>query len=345
MHFILEKRGRFLFVRHSYDPEAYAFVRRIPKVKWDPVKKHWILPFSDELLEKFQGFKNCKVSLMGELALRDWIKNLRMRNSSRRTIQSYYSNVVSFLRWIGKEPKDVLKKDVHSFLEFSFLQKKLSPATITARIQALNSLFGAYLGKPWFRDLPRPKRERKLPDILSTFEVSNILGATLNPKHKLLLSFCYASGLRVSELVKLRPEDIDDKRRTLKVRQGKGKKDRFTMLSQACAVLWKEFRDKFPYEDWVFPGQDASKHLHIRSAERIFEIAKEKAGVKKAVSIHSLRHAFATHLLEAGTNIKHIQFLLGHKSVKTTEIYTRVSQIRLTEVTSPLDLWSLKPEV
>lgn len=116
------------------------------------------------------------------------------------------------------------------------------------------------------------------------------------------------------------------------------------MLSQSCYVLWKKFRVLSSYEDWVFPGQDPSKHLHVRSAKRIFELAKEKAEIKKQVSIHSLRHAFATHLLEAGTNIKHIQFLLGHKSVKTTEIYTRVSQIRLTEVACSLDLGSLKPE-
>ncbi|EMN50853.1 site-specific recombinase, phage integrase domain protein [Leptospira interrogans str. L1207] len=107
------------------------------------------------------------------------------------------------------------------------------------------------------------------------------------------------------------------------------------MFSQSCYVLWKEFRASSPYEDWIFPDQDPSKHLHVRSVERIFELAKEKTEIKKYVSIHSLRRAFATHLLEAGTNIKHIQFLLDHKSVKTTEIDTRVSQIRLTEVASP----------
>lgn len=112
------------------------------------------------------------------------------------------------------------------------------------------------------------------------------------------------------------------------------------MFSQSCYVLWKEFRASSPYEDWFFPDQDPSKHLHVRSVERIFELAKEKAEIKKHVSIHSLRHAFATHLLEAGTNIKHIQFLLDHKSVKTTEIDTRVSQIRLTEVASPRPLVS-----
>ncbi|WP_230458307.1 tyrosine-type recombinase/integrase [Leptospira weilii] len=311
-------------------------------MKWDSKKKRWVLHFSEELLEWFRKLENSKVSLRGELALRDWVKNLKMQNASKKTILSYYSNTLAFLKWIQKDPKDVQKKDIQSFIENSFLERKLSPATVTLRIQALNSYFGVHLGKPWFKDLPRPKREQRLPDILSTSEVSKILDAMPNPKHKLLLSFCYASGLRVSELVKLRPEDIDEKRKTLKVREGKGKKDRFTMLSHTCGILWKEFRNRYPYEDWVFPGQDPSKHLHIRSAERIFEIAKRKAGIKKQVSIHSLRHAFATHLLEAGTNIKHIQFLLGHKSVKTTEIYTRVSQVRLTEVASPLDLWTLK---
>ncbi|WP_061256609.1 tyrosine-type recombinase/integrase [Leptospira interrogans] len=108
------------------------------------------------------------------------------------------------------------------------------------------------------------------------------------------------------------------------------------MFSQSCYVLWKKFCASSPYENWIFPDQDPSKHLHVRSAERIFEMAKVKAGIRKNVSIHSLRHAFATHLLEAGTNIKHIQFLLDHKSVKTTEIDTRVSNVRLSQVASPL---------
>ncbi|WP_245667276.1 tyrosine-type recombinase/integrase [Leptospira tipperaryensis] len=301
-----------------------------------------MLPFSESTLEVFQKLDSSKVELKGELELRSWIKALRLKNASRRTIQSYYSNVISLLRWSGKNPKEIEKKDVLKFLEVSFLEKHLSATTISLRIQALNSYFGIHLGKPWFKNLSRPKREQKLPDILSTLEVYNILTALPNPKHRLLLSFCYASGLRVSELVKLRPEDIDETRMSLKVREGKGKKDRFTMLSQACASLWKEFRLVHPYEEWVFPGQDPSKHIHIRTAEKIFEMASKKAGIKKNVSIHGLRHAFATHLLEAGTNIKHIQFLLGHKSVRTTELYTRVSQVRLTQVASPLDLLNLK---
>ncbi|PJZ59659.1 site-specific recombinase [Leptospira adleri] len=342
MRFFLEKKGRFLLVRFPYDSEAYDFVRRIPKVKWDPIRKNWVLPFSEAVLETFQRLDSSQVVFKGELELRGWIRSLRMKNFSRRTIQTYYSNVISLLRWSGKNPKEIEKKDVLKFIEVSFLEKQLSATSVSLRIQALNSYFGIHLGKHWFKNLPRPKKEQRLPDILSTLEVYNILNALSFPKHRLLLSFCYASGLRVSELVKLKPEDIDETRMSLKVRGGKGKKDRFTMFSQACASLWKEFRKANPYEEWVFPGQDPSKHIHMRTAEKIFEMAKKKAGIRKPVSIHGLRHAFATHLLEAGTNIKHIQFLLGHKSVRTTEIYTHVSQVRLTEVASPLDLLNLK---
>ncbi|RHX84219.1 site-specific recombinase [Leptospira stimsonii] len=342
MYFFLEKKGRFLLVRFPYDSKSYEFVRRLPKAKWDPLKKNWVLPFSEATLEVFQRLDSSQVVLRGELELRGWVTSLRMKNASRRTIRSYYSNVLSLLKWSGKNPKEIEKKDVLKFLEVSFLEKRLSATSVSLRIQALNSYFGIFLGKPWFKNLPRPKREQKLPDILSPLEVSNILSALPNPKHRLLLSFCYASGLRVSELVKLKPEDIDETRNSLKIREGKGKRDRFTMLSQACASLWREFRNANPYEEWVFPGQDPSKPIHIRTAEKIFEMAKKKAEIKKSVSIHSLRHAFATHLLEAGTNIKHIQFLLGHKSVRTTEIYTRVSQVRLTKVASPLDLLNLK---
>lgn len=344
MHFRLERNGRFLLVRFSYDRAAYDWVRALPKAKWNPEKKLWVLPFSEEVLERFLSLKNSKIDFEGELELVPWVRRLRLSNASRRTIRSYHSNLLSFLKWSGKNPKEISKQDVHSFLEFSFLEKRQSSATISAKIQSLNSYFGAFLGKPWFKDLPRPKREEKLPDILSTLEVSKILNAPNNSKHRLLLAFCYASGLRVSELVFLKPKDIDEKRKTVKIREGKGKKDRFTMLSQTCQSLWEEFRSSHPFEEWVFPGQDPSKPIHVRTAEKIFENAKKKAGIKKDVSIHSLRHAFATHLLEAGTNIKHIQFLLGHKNVRTTEIYARVSQVRVTKIESPLDLLTRRSE-
>ncbi|PJZ57222.1 tyrosine-type recombinase/integrase [Leptospira barantonii] len=344
MDFRLERNGRFLLVRFPYHQGAYDWIRTLPNAKWNSEKKFWIFPFSESLLENFLSLRNAKVTLEGELELFYWIRKLKLSNASRRTIRSYHSNVLSFLKWSGKNPKEVTKEDLNSFLEFSFLEKGQSSATVTAKIQSLNSYFGVFLGKPWFKDLPRPKREQKLPDILSTLEVYKILNALENPKHKLLLSFCYASGLRVSELVHLKPKDIDEKRKTVKIREGKGKKDRFTMLSQACLSLWEEFRVSHPYEEWIFPGQDPSKPIHIRTAEKIFENAKSKAGITKDVSIHSLRHAFATHLLEAGTNIKHIQFLLGHKSVRTTEIYTRVSQVRVTKIESPLDSLSRKSD-
>lgn len=344
MHFRLKRKGNFLLVRFPYDRASYDFVRALPKVKWDPEKKVWALPFSEQTLDRFLGLKHSTVKLEGELALRPWIQSLKLKNFSRRTIQSYYSNLLSFLKWSGKSPDEISKQDIRSFIEFSFLEKRLSPATVTSRIQALNSYFGVFLGKPWLKDIPRPKKAAKLPDILSTLEVSKILNSLENQKHRMLLAFCYASGLRVSELVHLKPSDIDEKRKTVKIREGKGRKDRFTMLSQTCQALWENFKNSYPYEDWVFPGQDPSRPLHVRTAEKIFENAKRKAGIQKNASIHSLRHAFATHLLEAGANIKHIQFLLGHKSVRTTEIYARVSQVRVTQIESPLDFLNRKSD-
>ncbi|TGK33754.1 site-specific recombinase, partial [Leptospira gomenensis] len=306
MHFRLERRGRFLLIRFRYDTVAYNFVRTFPKVKWDPDQRLWVLPFSEQVLDRFLGLKNSTIELEGELALRPWIRKLKLGNFSRSTIRSYYSNLLSLLKWARKGPEKISKEDIHSFIEFSFLEKRLSAATVVARIQSLNSYFGVFLGKPWLTDIPRPKKTQKLPDILSTLEVSKILNSLENEKHRMLLSFCYASGLRVSELVRLKPGDIDLTRKTVKIREGKGKKDRFTMLSQTCQSLWENFRNAHPYEDWVFPGQDPSHPLHIRTAEKIFENAKKKAGIKKNASIHSLRHAFATHLLEAGAHIKHI---------------------------------------
>jgi len=185
--------------------------------------------------------------------------------------------------------------------------------------------------------VPRPQKEKKLPKVLSQEEVIKVLSALTNKKHRIMLKLAYSSGLRVGELVRLKLEDMDYSRKLIFVNQGKGKKDRYTKLSQKILPELEEYIKLYDIEDWLFPGPAKGSHLTERTAERVFENAKTLAKIHKEVSIHSLRHSFATHLHEAGTDIRKIQELLGHESTKTTEIYTHVSKATIENIESPLD--------
>lgn len=164
-----------------------------------------------------------------------------------------------------------------------------------------------------------------------------ILTAPSNIKHRAILMLIYSAGLRVGEVVKLKLEDIDSNRRLIHIKGGKGRKDRFTILSEVALKILKKYYSQYKPRKWLFSGAKPSKHISVRTVQAIFEQAKEKAGIKKEVSVHSLRHSFATHLLESGVDLRYIQELLGHKSSKTTEIYTHVTNKDLRNIKSPLD--------
>ncbi len=186
--------------------------------------------------------------------------------------------------------------------------------------------------------LPRPKKEKKLPDILSQLEIERILMASRNLKHKAILTLVYSAGLRVSEVSSLKVNDIDSNRMLIHLRQGKGRKDRYTILSSgALEILRKYYAAQYKLDDWLFPGEEKGAHISERTIQKIFVNACKYASIDKRVSVHSLRHSFATHLLEAGIDLRYIQELLGHSSSKTTEIYTHVSIKDLGKIKSPLD--------
>jgi site-specific recombinase XerD len=182
-----------------------------------------------------------------------------------------------------------------------------------------------------------PKKTTRLPTVLSRDEVRSLLHAIENPKHRAIVLLIYSAGLRVSEVVGLRAEDLDRERELLRVRRGKGDKDRYTVLSERAWKALVRYRATAPRSPWLFPGVDTRKHLSARSVQHVVADARERAGIEKHVTVHTLRHCFATHLLEGGTDIRHIQELLGHASLRTTEIYTHVSTESLGKIRSPLD--------
>ncbi|MCW5896363.1 MAG: tyrosine-type recombinase/integrase [Bacteroidetes bacterium] len=186
-------------------------------------------------------------------------------------------------------------------------------------------------------DLPRPKKERKLPEILNENEVLRILDAVDNLKHKTILMLIYSAGLRVGEVVRIRLSDIDEQRKLIHLHKAKGAKDRYTVLSASVLGTLAEYLQEYRPREFLFEGQDGRRHISERTVQYIFQDAVEAAGILKPVSVHSLRHSFATHLLEGGTDLRYIQKLLGHSSSKTTEIYTHVSKKSIEKIVSPLD--------
>lgn len=268
-------------------------------------------------------------------------EELRLRGYSPKTRRAYAGHVRRFLEELTKEGRDAgdprqddLRRHVARLLE----RRGVSHSYANQCVSALKFLYEHVLERPVGQlRLPRPKIERKLPVVLAREEVRRIFRAVPNRKHRALLMLVYSSGLRVGEVVRLRPDDLDTGRGLLHVRQGKGRKDRYVMLSAVAVEAVEEYVRFYEPTRWLFPGARPRRHLHERSVQHLFARACRKAGIRKHATVHTLRHSFATHLLEKGVNLRYIQELLGHKSPKTTQVYTRVAEGDLARIQSPLD--------
>jgi site-specific recombinase XerD len=262
---------------------------------------------------------------------------LRSRKYSPRTIASYLHYNRAFCRTIQKEPEGITREDITIYLAYLDKNRDLSSSSMNLAISALKFFYHEILKKRIVQEQHRPRHDKRLPVVLSGVEIQCLLDTEKNPKHRLLLMLTYSSGLRVSEVVALKKEHIDTSRKTILIRSGKGRQDRYTMLSDRATQFVGDYCALHNIEGWLFPGIPSQRHLSIRSAQSIFDKALFNAGIQKAISIHSLRHTFATHLLENGTDIKYIQELLGHSSLKTTQRYTHVARRSLLRIKSPLD--------
>ncbi|WP_134902207.1 tyrosine-type recombinase/integrase [Paenibacillus polymyxa] len=345
-------------------------IRSIPGRKWVPDEKIWAIPYSISAVESLlEAYRSCKFEyderLNKELPyIREWLdrrdtqanavpsssergewnpdqrKELRdalvARGYSSKTIKAYISQTERFFAGLQGTEASINDAVVQKYA-LVLLEKGLSHAYVNQAISALKFYFRHVLKQPKSSAYVRPKKESKLPDVLSLNEVMRLLKVVKNLKHKASLYLTYTSGLRVSEVVRLRLEDCDRERKVLKVRQGKGRKDRQTLLSEAAFAVVEQYIGVEQPADWLFPGQREGRHLTERSAQKVFEKALAEAGIRKQVSIHSLRHSFATHLLENGIDLRYIQELLGHQSVRTTERYTHVSRRDIGRIQSPLD--------
>ena len=272
-----------------------------------------------------------------ELAtLRRLESELRLRGYARRTQKSYIGYCRRFLQW-KRGYGGGGQAEVRAHLEW-LVERGVSRSAFNIAYSALSFLYGEVLKQPApLEGLRRPRSGRQLPEILAQREVLRLLDALRNPKHRVIFSLLYAGGLRVSEVVRLQVSDIDSERMLIRVHQGKGRKDRYTLLPRSILkdlrTYWKAFRPSM----WLFPGARTGRHLTERAVQKVFSRAVTAAGIRKRVTVHTLRHSFATHLLEGGTDLRYIQELLGHKSSRTTEVYTHVRRRDLVRIESPLD--------
>lgn len=264
---------------------------------------------------------------------------MTLKGYSPYTQRSYLQHLQSFALHFGCCPSKLSTHHVKTYLHHLVTERGLSKSTLNAAYSALKLLFVKILEKTWNGvELPRPKRSKTLPVVLSRQEVQRIFDALDNVKHRTLLMLIYCGGLRVSEAVCLQAEDIDSRRMLIRIRQGKGHKDRYTLLSAVMLDqlrhYWRLYR---PPGRWLFTGYNPHEHLSIRTAQVVYAQAKGRAGVRKRGGVHQLRHCFATHLIEDGVDVTRVQFLLGHAHLSTTARYLHLSPGGFSGIEHPMD--------
>ncbi len=260
-------------------------------------------------------------------------KELRIRGFSRKTVDSYVYHVGSFMDFSGKPVQNINKEDVKNYIDY-LVKKGKSPAHVNLAISAAKFYMEKIFKRKLFHDIGYVKRHKKLPDVLTKEEAKRMIEATKNERHRLIIQLLYGCGMRLSEAVKLKKEDINTEEKLIKIRMAKGMKDRYVPIPASIAG---KLRGQISRADssYLFPGRKT--HIHWKSVQKVVENAAKNAGIKKNVTPHTLRHSFATHLLENGTDLRIIQKLLGHADIKTTQIYTHISTQSIKNVASPLD--------
>lgn len=266
------------------------------------------------------------------------IEDLQIRNYSDATVEVYIRSVAQFSKHFGKSPDALGLEDIRKYQVYLIREKKVSYSTLNIIVAALRFLYKTTLNRKWnVRMIPYARKPKKLPKVLSQEEVISVLDALSNIKHLAMVMTMYAVGLRVSEVAALRLEDIDSTRMLIHVHQGKGKKDRLVPLSEKLLQTLREYYSATKPRGWLFPGQNPQEHINRATINLIVKRAGLSA-IGKRISPHTFRHSNATHLLEAGVNIRIVQGLLGHKRLSTTDVYSHVTRRRVTATKTPLDM-------
>ena len=360
--------GKQIQIKLPKNEADIQFLRTFKYIRWNKSGFHWVVPNYGKNLEMLQNYFNTRITSLEfrkapppkqspdipmprpktELApltaenrieterFGQWMEHKRYSPS---TVETYVQAIAVFLRFISpKTSAEADNEDMQRFVYHYMIPRHLSFSYQNQAINAAKLFFKLIRGAAIITEqLERPRREHKLPNVLSKEEVKAILGASQNQKHRTMLSLVYACGLRRGELLNLKPENIDSKRHLLVILNAKGKKDRVVPVSDKVIEMLRAYYIIYRPKVWLFEGQNAGEQYSETSVQEVLRNSVKKIGIKKPITLHWLRHSYATHLLEAGTDLRYIQELLGHKSSKTTEIYTHVSEKSLQKISSPFD--------
>ena len=360
---LIKTKNNRLKIVFGFNQKLLQTIKKIPYNTWDGKNKWWSIPYSDifkdiiytqinelglSVIYKEEVDENSSLTIHKRITPfdisnykvcpDDFIMKLKELRYSLNTEKTYKFALEDYLNYHHTIDIEKLNEGhIQSFLRHLVMERNVSTSYQNQAINAIKFYYERVLGgqrKTYFID--RPKKEKTLPVVLSEEEILLILRSVSNLKHKAILMVIYSAGLRISECINLKIKDIDSNRMQIRVEQSKGKKDRYTLLSTKTLLILRDYFKTYRPKEFLFEGQDGGCYS-TRSIQNIFRDAVEKTKIKKKVSVHSLRHSFATHLLENGTNLRYIQSLLGHSNSKTTEIYTHVTTKGFEQLKSPLD--------
>jgi integrase/recombinase XerD len=338
---IRHKNATRIAVYFEKNADLISRIKKIENAQWSWQKNVWHLPDTEENRKRFKivTCSNYQPSEEGIAQIEKFKHWLRSKRYSESTLKTYSDALKSFLIFCNtKAIKDINKDDLIEYNNEYILKNKLSSSYQNQIVNAIKLFFLIIKDSTIEIDkIHRPKREKVLPNVLSKEEIKAILEAHRNLKHKTMLSLIYSCGLRCGELLALKPVHIDSKRNIVLLKNAKGKKDRIVPLSPKILEMLREYYKMYKPQIYLFEGQTSGMPYDARSLQLILKQALKKAGITKPATLHWLRHSYATHLLESGTDLRYIQELLGHNSSKTTEIYTHVSTKSLQQIKSPFD--------
>lgn len=342
----MHREKKVIWILFPYDKNVISELKIHTSAKWSHTHKKWYVPDNTHYRKLFGLEPNyygkdalTHIAPINRAAFTRYVELLQLKGYSPNTIRTYFIEFAQLLKILNDYPVEQLSAEkLRSYILYCIRTLKLSENLIHSRLNALKFYFEQVLHREkFFMDIPRPKKPSSLPKTLSVEDIKKMLRAVENNlKHLLILKLCYGMGLRVSEIVNLKITDIDSHRMQVLICRAKGKKDRYVNLPESVLELLRQYYMAYKPKDYLFEGQYGGAYS-IRSTQAVFKNAMQKANINKKIGIHGLRHSYATHLIEQGTDIRFVQELLGHKDIKTTMIYTHLSDTTKRNIKSPLD--------
>lgn len=336
-----------IFISFEKDYKLIEQIKKLVGSKWSKTHRKWYVPdvisyrkeFGINLEKPISQKLIQKIHPINRDSIFQLVDYLKLKSYSQNTIKSYKNEFLQFLYFLDdKCVTTVTSKDIKTYLLYCINQLQIPENSIHSKINGIKFYYNQVLKKPIiFSEIPRPKKALKLPKALNTFEVKRIFEVTANLKHNTILKMCYGMGLRQSKVINLKISDIDSKNMSVLISRGKGKKDRYVNLPYSILEQLRAYYKEYKPKEYLFEGQYGGQYSS-RSIQQIYRKALQKARINRQMGIHSLRHSFATHLLENGTDIRFIQELLGHNDIKTTLVYTHVTDKNIRKISSPLDM-------